>query len=198
MRPLLRIPMGGSGLRRCALPPILSLAAMLLLAACDKDEQKPAAPPPTPEVGVITVRPQSVPVVTVLPGRVSPFLVAEVRARVDGIVLRRAFAEGSDVTEGQILYKIDPAPYQAALDSARARRTKATANLMAAHALALRSKPLVESRFISRQDYDNAVSAEGQAAADVAAGNAAVETAEINLGYTDVKSPIAGRIGISR
>jgi membrane fusion protein (multidrug efflux system) len=153
-------------------------------------------PPPAPfEVGVVTMRPQSVAVTTVLPGRVSPFLMAEVRARVDGIVERREFEEGARVKAGQLLYQIDPAPYQAALDSANATLQRAQANLAATQANAQRLKALVGRSFASKQDYDNAVAAYGQAMADVAAGKAAVEAAGINLGYTNVTSPITGTIG---
>ncbi len=171
-------------------------AAAALLAACGKQD---AAPPPSvPEVGVVTVQPQSVPVVTELPGRTNAFLVAQVRARVDGIVLRREFTEGTDVKAGQRLYKIDPAPYIAALNSAKATLARAEANLASTNAQAARFKVLVASNAVSKQDYDNAVASAGQAAADVASGKAAVDTAQINLGYTDVLSPITGRIGISQ
>ncbi|MCA8089716.1 efflux RND transporter periplasmic adaptor subunit [Burkholderia anthina] len=170
--------------------------AAVFLAACGKKESAP--PPQTPEVGVVTVQPQNVPVFTELPGRTSAFLVAQVRARVDGIVLRREFTEGSDVKAGQRLYKIDPAPYIAALNSAKATLAKAQANLVTQNALVARYKVLVAANAVSKQDYDNAVATQGQAAADVAAGKAAVDTAQINLGYTDVVSPITGRVGISQ
>ncbi|SEH86044.1 membrane fusion protein, multidrug efflux system [Paraburkholderia hospita] len=165
------------------------------LAACS---DKPAAQPQqTPEVGVVSIKPTGVPVTVELPGRVSAHLVAEVRARVDGIVLKREFAEGSEVKAGQTLYKIDPAPYIASLNSAKATLAKAQATLVSTHAEAERYKVLVAANAISKQDYDNAVASEGQAAADVASGKAAVETAQISVGYTDVTSPISGRIGKS-
>ena len=170
--------------------------AAVFLAACGKKESAP--PPQTPEVGVVTVQPQAVPVFTDLPGRTSAFLVAQVRARVDGIVLRREFTEGTDVKAGQRLYKIDPAPYIAALNSAKATLAKAQANLVTQNALVARYKVLVAANAVSKQDYDNAVATQGQAAADVAAGKAAVDTAQINLGYTDVVSPVSGRVGISQ
>ncbi|WP_175956515.1 efflux RND transporter periplasmic adaptor subunit [Burkholderia sp. BCC0405] len=170
--------------------------AAVFLAACGKKESAP--PPQVPEVGVVTVQPQAVPVFTDLPGRTSAFLVAQVRARVDGIVLRREFTEGTDVKAGQRLYKIDPAPYIAALNSAKATLARAQANLVTQNALVARYKVLVAANAVSKQDYDNAVAAQGQAAADVAAGKAAVDTAQINLGYTDVVSPITGRVGISQ
>jgi membrane fusion protein, multidrug efflux system len=170
--------------------------AAVVLAACG---QKQSAPPPqTPEVGVVTVQPTAVPVVSELPGRTSAFLVAQVRARVDGIVLTREFTEGADVKAGQRLYKIDPAPYIAALNNAKAALAKAQANLVTQNALAARYKVLVAANAVSKQDYDNAVAAQGQAQADVDAGKAAVDTAQINLGYTDVVSPVSGQVGISQ
>ena len=174
----------------------IALAALVLAAGCDKDNSN--APRPAPEVGVVTVEPQPVAVTTDLPGRVNPFLVAEVRARVDGIILKRYFTEGSDVREGQVLFLVDPAPYQAALDGAEATLQKAKATLSALKQQAARDKVLVTANAVSRQDYANAVSAAAAAEADVAAGKAQVETATINLGYTSVRAPIGGRIGISQ
>jgi membrane fusion protein (multidrug efflux system) len=177
-------------------PFILAAAAALMLEACG---QKPApAPAEPPEVGVITVEASTVPVTTELPGRTSAFLVAQVRARVDGIVLRREFTEGSDVKAGQRLYKIDPAPYVAALNNAKAALAKAQANLVAQDAQVARYKVLVAGNAVSKQNYDNAIASQGQAAADVASGKAAVDTAQISLGYTDVVSPITGRTGLSQ
>ncbi|PMS32783.1 membrane fusion protein (multidrug efflux system) [Trinickia symbiotica] len=175
---------------------ICAATAALILVACG---QKQSAPPPqTPEVGVVDVKTSAVPVVTELPGRTNAYLVAQVRARVDGIVLSREFTEGSEVKAGQRLYKIDPAPYIAALNSAKATLAKAQANLASTTAQANRYKVLVAANAVSKQDYDNAVAAEGQAAADVASGKAAVATAQINLGYTDVIAPITGRTGVSQ
>ncbi|AUT58575.1 efflux RND transporter periplasmic adaptor subunit [Paraburkholderia terrae] len=175
---------------------LTAATAAVMLAACG---QKQSAPPPqTPEVGVVEVQPHAVPVVTELPGRTSAFLVAQVRARVDGIVLRREFTEGTQVKAGQRLYKIDPAPYIATLNNAKASLAKAQANLVSTTAQANRFKVLVAANAVSKQDYDNAVASEGQAAADVAAGKAAVDTAQINLGYTDVVSPVTGQVGISQ
>ncbi|MDR2220508.1 MAG: efflux RND transporter periplasmic adaptor subunit [Methylobacillus sp.] len=174
---------------------LLILLPLALLAAC---EQQAAPPPQTPEVGIITVQPTSVPVVSELPGRTNAYLVAQVRARVDGVVLRREFTEGAIVKAGQRLYKIDPAPYIAALNNAKAALAKAQANLATQNALADRYKVLVESNAVSKQEYDNAIAAQGQAIADVAAGKAAVESAQINLGYTDVVAPVKGQVGISQ
>ncbi len=133
-----------------------------------------------------------------LPGRSSAYLAAQVRARVDGIVLKRDFNEGGDVKAGQRLYQIDPAPYIAALNSAKAALQKAQANLASTTALVERYKVLVAANAVSKQDYDNAVSAQGQAAADVATGKAMVATAQINVDYTNVVSPITGRSGVSQ
>ena len=169
----------------------------VVLGACVQAKQAPAPAAP-PEVTVVAVHKQAVPVTTELPGRTSPFLVAQVRARVDGIVLERAFTEGTDVNLKQPLYQIDPAPYRAALDSAKAAEQKARANLASTTALAERYKILLGGNGVSKQDYDNAVAAQGQAAADLAAAKALVQQATLNLGYTSVASPIAGRIGISQ
>jgi membrane fusion protein, multidrug efflux system len=169
--------------------------AVMLLHGCGP--AKPPPVPPPPQVSVVTVHGGSVPITTELPGRTSAFLVAQVRARVDGIVLKRDFKEGGEVKTGQRLYLIDPAPYIAALNSAQASLQKAEANLASMTAQAERYKVLVAANAVSKQDYDNAVSTQGQAAADVATGKAAVSMAQINLGYTNVGSPITGRSGPS-
>jgi len=177
----------------------LVMSAALLLAACGaKTEQPPAAPggrPPAAEVGVITVAPRTIGLVTELPGRLEASRVAQVRARVAGILQQRLFREGSDVKAGQLLFEIDSAPYRAALASADAALARAQANLTQAAAQAERYKPLLEANAVSKQEYVNAVAAQKQAEADVAASRAALQTAQINLGYASVTSPIAGRIG---
>lgn len=173
----------------------------LLLAACGGGgEPQTAAPagggaPPPPEVAVVTVTLQTAPLVTELPGRVEASRVAQVRARVNGIVQKRLFQEGSEVKAGQLLFQIDPAPYQAAVDSARATLAKAQANLTQAKELATRYKPLADARAISSQEYVNAQAAQAQAEADIAAAQAALRTAQLNLGYASVTAPISGRIG---
>ena len=172
------------------------LAALVALGGCVDAKEAPQAPQP-PEVSVVTVRKASVPVVTELPGRTSAYLVAQVRARVDGIVLKREFTEGGDVKTGQRLYQIDPAPYRAALGSALATLQNAQANLVAMNAQAERYKILIGGNGVSKQELDNAIALQGQAAANVASGKAAVQTARINLGYTDVVSAITGRTGPS-
>lgn len=173
----------------------LALAA-LALGACSK---KPAATAPAGpvEVGVVTLAATPVTLTKELPGRTSAYRVAEVRARVNGIVLKRLFTEGSDVKEGQPLFTIDPAPYQAALDSAKATLARAEANAANAKLSAARFADLVKDNAVSKQEYDNAMAALKAADADVAAGRAALETARINLGYTKVTSPVSGRIGRS-
>ena len=159
----------------------LAAATVMLLAGCGHHASPPAAGPP--RVSVVTLRAQAVAVDTELPGRVAAYRTAEVRPQVSGIILRRLFVEGSEVKAGQQLYQIDPAPYQAAYNSAVAAEASA-------RALAQRYKPLVEANAVSRQDYDNAVASQLQA-------QSAVETARINLIYTKVLSPISGRIGRS-
>lgn len=176
------------------------LFVSLLLAGCGKSggaNAPQASAPPPPEVGVVTVATGDVGLVTELPGRLEPARVAQVRARAAGIVLDRVFREGSDVRAGQVLYRIDPAPYAAANSSAQAALAKAQANLAQASALAQRYRPLVEANAISKQEYANAVAAEKQAEADVASARAALRTSEINLGYASVTAPISGRIGRS-
>ena len=179
----------------------LVLLALALLAGCGaKDDAKGAAPPggampPPPTVGVVTVAPQVVALQTELPGRVEPVRVAQVRARVNGVVLKRQFVEGSEVRAGQPLFLIDPAPYQAALDTAKAQLARAQASLAQTTATVERYRPLAAANAISQQEYVNAQAAQKTADADVAAGRAAVQAAAINLGYAQVTAPIAGRIG---
>lgn len=185
--------------RRLVCTAVVLPAFALMAAGCSRHEPAAASgPPPAPEVGVVTLKASSVPVVSELPGRTSAFLVAQVRARVDGIVQKREFTEGAVVQAGQRLYKIDPAPYVAALNNAKAALARAQANVVAQNAQVARFRILVAGNAVSKQNYDNAVASQGQAAADVAAGKAAVQTATINLGYTDVVSPITGRIGLSQ
>ena len=176
-----------------------TLVALAVLTACGaKDGAQAGAPgaqQPPPEVGVIVTKFEPVALQTELPGRVEPVRVAQVRARVNGVVLKRLFQEGSEVKAGQVLFQIDPAPYQAALDSARANLGKAQANLNQAAAQAERYKPLVEANAVSKQDYVNVVATAKQAEADVAAQKAALQIAQINSGYANVQSPISGRIG---
>jgi membrane fusion protein, multidrug efflux system len=183
--------------------PVQSIAAAcsillpLAIAGCGRSSAATSSPAPIPEVSVVTVHAGSVPVTMELPGRTSPVAVAQVRSRVDGIVLARPFREGADVNAGQQLFQIDPAPYRAALAGAEAMLERAQAAVAAANVLAQRYEILLSGNGVSQQEYDNAVAAQGQAAADVATGKAAVQAARINLGYTNVVAPIKGRIGPS-
>jgi membrane fusion protein (multidrug efflux system) len=174
--------------------------ALSTLAACgQKAEPGAGAPPgggmPPAEVGVIVVAPQAIGLATELPGRLEASRVAQVRARAAGILQKRVFTEGADVKAGQLLFRIDPAPYQAAAASAQAALARAQANVTQASALAERYKPLMEANAISKQDYINAVAAQKTAEADVATARANLQTAQINLGYATVAAPISGRIG---
>jgi membrane fusion protein (multidrug efflux system) len=175
---------------------VLAVTLAIWTVACSKAPVSQAANGPI-DVGVVTVQPQRVTLVTTLPGRTSAYLVAEVRPQVNGIIERRAFVEGSDVTEGSLLYQIDAAPYQAALDQTNAALAMAEANVPAIWSRAERLKELAAAHAVGQQDYDDAASALAKAEASVAASKAAVESARINLAYTPVKSPISGRIGRS-
>ncbi|HUB67918.1 MAG TPA: efflux RND transporter periplasmic adaptor subunit [Candidatus Methylacidiphilales bacterium] len=183
-------------------PYLITLALIPLLAGCQRQTQSqsqngPGGPAAPQAVGVVTLVAQRVMLMTDLPGRTSPYRIAEIRPQVSGILLKRMFTEGGEVQAGQQLYQIDPAPYQAAYDSAQATLAHANAVLTSAKLLADRDKGLVASEAVSKQDFDNAVAAEQQAEADVASGQAAVETARVNLLYTKVLSPITGITGRS-
>ena len=193
--------------RRFAPHHLLPLGAAVLialsLAACGEKKEAggagapgSAAPPP-PEVGVITVQPQSVGLTTELPGRLEASRVAQVRARATGIVTKRVFTEGSDVRAGQVLYRVDAGPYDAARQSAQAQLAQAQATLANASGVVTRYRPLVAANAVSKQEFDAAVAAEKAAQAQVAAARAALRTADINLGYATVTAPISGRIGRS-
>jgi len=148
-------------------------------------------------VAVITVAPQSIELTTELPGRTSPYRIAEIRPQVSGLIQKRLFVEGSEVKAGQVLYQIDPAPFEAALANAEAALGRAEANLPAVQARAERFKALLADKAVSRQAYDDAAAALKQAQADIEFYKAAVQSARINLGYTKITSPISGRIGKS-
>ena len=176
---------------------LTGLALALSLAACGDKDAKPAAPPAPPEVGVVTLQPERQLVTTELPGRTSAFLTAEIRPQVGGIVQKRLFTEGAQVKAGQVLYQIDPASYEVALAAAQAQLAKARATLGTAQTNAARNAELVKIDAISRQVHDDSQAAAAQAQSDVAVAAAAVEAARINLGYTLIKSPIAGRTATS-
>jgi membrane fusion protein (multidrug efflux system) len=150
-----------------------------------------------PEVATLTIARQQVLLTTELPGRTSPYRIAEIRPQINGLIQKRLFTEGSDVQAGQELYQIDPAPFQASLDNARAALGRAEATLPALQLRAGRYKEALADKAVSQQDLDDATSALKQAVADVAYYQAMVETARISLGYTRVVSPISGRIGRS-
>lgn len=171
---------------------LLGLAIVLALAACKKEEQQ--APPP-PEVGVISVQPTSVPLTRDLSGRLSPVRRADVRARVQGILLKRVYEEGTDVKEGQVLFKIDPAPFQADLSSAQGQLASAQASYTNAHVAAERARRLAPQQYVSQSDLDNAEATERSAQAALQQARAAVTNAQIRLGYADVQAPISGRAG---
>ena len=171
----------------------LLLSLGLLLVGCGKQ------PPPQllPEVAAITLLPQEVVLTSELPGRTSAYLVAEIRPQVNGLIQKRLFVEGSDVKVGQVLYQIDPAPFQAALDHAQAALARAEANLPAIQLRSKRYRALLADKAVSQQDYDDIDAAMKQAQADIAFSKAAVESARINLEFTRVTAPISGRIGRS-
>lgn len=152
---------------------------------------------PPPVVGVIVTTAESAPLVTELPGRTTPFMVAELRPQVTGIIQKRLFTEGSTVTAGQTLYQIDPSTYKAAYDSAAANKARAEANHYNAQLKAERYAELVDIEAVSKQANDDAIAALKQAEAEVAAARAALDKARIDLDFTRVKSPIPGRIGRS-
>src|SRR5688572_3066335 len=156
-----------------------ALVAGLLIAGCGKAPNAVQAAPGPLAVGVITVQPEAVTLSQELPGRLSAYRIAEVRARISGIVQKRLFNEGADVKQGDVLFEIDPAPYEAAVDSARALLARAEASLASANAQTERFKGLVATHAVSRQNYDDALASSLSAAADVAAGRAALRTAEI-------------------
>jgi len=165
-----------------------------VLAGCGSKASAPMQMP-APEVGVVTISSQTLPVTTEFPGRIDAERVAQVRARATGILLKRTFVEGSEVKEGDVLFQIDPAPLKASLDSAQANWDKARANLASTQSKADRFKALVAINAVSKQDYDDAFAASLQAKADVEAAKAAMETASLNLGYATVTAPISGHIG---
>ena len=179
---------------RNAMP--LLLVFLTALAACDR---KPAPPkmPSQAEVGVVTIKLQSVELTTELPGRTEAFLTADVRPQVSGVITRRNFTEGADVSLGQQLYQIDPATYKASYDTALATLQYDRAALATARAKTSRYKPLAAAQAVSKQDYDDAVAGSGEAAANIATAMASIEQANINLAYTKVMAPISGRIGRS-
>ncbi|WP_350238213.1 efflux RND transporter periplasmic adaptor subunit [Pectobacterium colocasium] len=177
---------------------VLMLSGGLMLAGCDGgNNQQGGAQQQMPEVGIVTLKTEALNVMTELPGRTSAYRIAEVRPQVGGIILKRNFVEGSDVKAGASLYQIDPATYQANYNSAKGSLAQAQAQAEIARLTVNRYKPLLGTNYVSKQDYDQAVATSRQADAAVQAAKAAVDTAQINLAYTKVNSPIEGRVGKS-
>jgi len=179
---------------------IAALMAAVSLAACGQKpagQQGPGGPQGPAPVGVVTVQQQAVMLTSELPGRTTACETSDVRPQVNGLILARLFQEGDQVRAGQPLYRIDPAPYQAQVASARAALARSRAAIGSSQALARRYGELVKINAIARQDYENAQTTAAQAQADVAAQQAAVRTAQIDLGRTTITAPIAGRIGAS-
>jgi membrane fusion protein (multidrug efflux system) len=177
----------------------LMLAGALLLTGCQEEDGQAKAQeaPPPAEVSVVTLQPQPVEIITTLPGRASPYQIAEVRPQVTGILQERLFREGADVKKGEPLYQIDPAVYRAAYETAKAELAQAEATRVSANNRARRNEELIRTNAVSRAAYDDAVAALGEASAAVEARKAALASAKINLDYTTVTAPISGRIGRS-
>ncbi|MBU6420253.1 MAG: efflux RND transporter periplasmic adaptor subunit, partial [Proteobacteria bacterium] len=170
------------------------LAGTALLVGCEK---KQAPPPPPAQVGVITIHTQPVLRTTDLPGRTEAVVTSDIRPQVSGVILKRLFVEGGEVKAGQQLYQIDPAPYQAAYDSAVAALDHDQAQLATDQAQASRYKPLAAAQAVSQQVYDNAIATVKEDEANIASAKANIESARINLQYTKMYSPISGTIGAS-
>ncbi|HDS1227572.1 multidrug efflux RND transporter periplasmic adaptor subunit SmeA [Stenotrophomonas maltophilia] len=175
-------------------PRPLLLPLLLALAACSADRTDA---PAMPEVGVIIASAQPLALQQTLPGRAVPFEISEVRPQIGGLIRQRLFTEGQQVKAGQLLYQVDPAPYQAAFDTARGQLAQAEATVLSAQPKAERTRALVSMDAASKQDADDATSALKQAQANVIAARAALQAARINLDYTRVTAPIDGRIGTS-
>ncbi|RUL78182.1 efflux RND transporter periplasmic adaptor subunit [Dyella choica] len=173
--------------------PVLCLSLLALAACSGKEQGPPKMPPPT--VGVVEAQPQTVPLNKELVGRLSAYRSADVRARVSGVLLKRVYTEGTDVKQGQLLFQIDPVTYKANLANAEAALASAQATYANAHVLANRDRQLVPQGYVARQQLDTAEADERSALAAVKQAQAGVETARVNLSYTNVTSPIDGRAG---
>lgn len=174
---------------------VLALLSVLILAGCQQDQSDTQAGQAPPQAKVQIIEPVAHMLTGDLPGRIEPARTAEVRARVPGIVLERLFEEGADVRAGEVLFRIDPAPLEAAVAQARGALARAEASIYQADSLVQRYEPLVEARAISRQEYDNAIASQKIAQAEKLSAQAALETARLNLEYATVTAPIGGRIG---
>ncbi|MCG6873352.1 MAG: efflux RND transporter periplasmic adaptor subunit [Gammaproteobacteria bacterium] len=176
-----------------AISRLVLVTGTVMVAACSEDAAPPQFPPP--EVAVVAAHAQTIPLTREVVGRLAPTRVAEVRARVSGIILERVYTEGTDVEPGQTLFRIDPAPVQAELNAAEAALTKARVDAGNAARIARRTQALAPKGLVSSQDLDNALANERSAAAAVGVAQANVATARLRLGYATVSSPIAGRAG---
>ena len=172
------------------------LALSVGVGACqDRQAGSPGQTVTPPTVSVIAAEPKAVTLVKELPGRITPMRIAEVRPRVSGIIIARTFEQGSLVKEGDVLYRIDPRPFQVELDSAKAALARADATLFQANRQEDRLRQLLSGQTTTQAQYDLALAAEKQAEADVAAQKAAVQRAQLNLDFATLRAPIAGRIG---
>jgi len=176
---------------------VLFLGIIILIFAVRGCKPEGPPPPQGPEVAVVTLHPERVVITTELPGRTAAVLDAEIRPQVNGIIEKRLFTEGSDVKAGQLLYQIDPAPFQAALDNANASLAKAEAGLLSIQSRVERYRDVLNDKAVSQQDYDDVVATKQQAEAEIRFWQASVRTATINLKYTQVTAPIPGRVGTS-
>ncbi|MBN9408137.1 MAG: efflux RND transporter periplasmic adaptor subunit [Burkholderiales bacterium] len=193
--PAVHLPPTPARPARLVLLPLALIAA--LLAGCSRESAAPPAPSGPPEVGVVTLQPVRQSFTTELSGRTTAYLSADIRPQVGGIVKTRNFTEGATVRPGQVLYQLDPAPAEATLASAEAALARARASAAAAQTTAARNAELVKIDAVSQQVNDTAQAALAQARADVAVAEALVQTARINVGYTRITSPIAGRVSTS-
>ncbi|MDD3180950.1 MAG: efflux RND transporter periplasmic adaptor subunit [Opitutaceae bacterium] len=173
---------------------LLGLLVVVSAASCSRTQAPPVS---VPEVATVTVAPQSILLTTELPGRTSPYRIAEIRPQVSGLIQKRLFTEGSDVQAGQELYQIDPTPFEAAYAAAKAALGRAEASLPAIRSRTDRLREALTDNAVSQQDFDDADAALKQVEADIQYYKAAAETARINLGYAHIVSPISGRIGTS-
>lgn len=174
-----------------------TIVSLLITGCGPRGPKAPQGPMGPPEVGVVEMKAERVVLTSELPGRAAAYRVAEIRPLVSGLILKRAFTEGADVNAGDLLYQIDPAPYQAACDQAKAAVAMAEAQLPAARAREARFRELVESHAVGQQDYDDALAALRRIEGQLGVSKAAMEMANINLSYTPIRAPISGRIGRS-
>jgi membrane fusion protein (multidrug efflux system) len=178
-----------------ALSIVFYLSSFFLMGC--KQQQQASPPPPIPEVTTVTAEPSQIALTTELPGRTSAYRVAQIRPQISGLLLKRLFTEGFDVEAGQVLYQIDPAPFEAVLGNARAALGRAEAKLPAVRSRTERYKELLADKAVSQQEYDDTAAELTQIEADIQYWKATLDTARINLGYTKITAPISGRIGKS-